>query len=98
MNSVNKEWKFTMELCGDFGDNRLPTLSFSIWHDNSGLRHSYLEKPTLVVERSAMGRHNIMNITINELVRRLEILHDDLPQSEVDCGIIKYVKQLVNSE
>ena len=82
MNSVNIDLTFTMELCNDFTDDRLPTLSFSIWQDITGLKHSYFEKSmrnqTLVVERSALGRNSLMNIMSKELVHRLEVLHDDL--------------------
>ena len=44
MNSVCSELKFTMELCQDFPDGRLPTLSFSLWLDKRGINHSYFEK------------------------------------------------------
>ena len=41
MNSVNPDLQFTMELCRDFGDGRLPTLSFSIWPGKDGVEHSF---------------------------------------------------------
>ena len=31
MKSVNSDLTFTMELCQDFNDGRIPTLSFSLW-------------------------------------------------------------------
>ena len=74
MNSVSPDLEFTMELCEDFKDNRLPTLSFSLWKGAEGLCHSYYEKEmknqTLVVERSSMPRHNLMGIMSNEMRRR----------------------------
>ena len=102
MNSVSTDLEFTMELCSDFVDDRLPTLSFNLWQELDGLKHSYFEKSmknqTLLVERSAMGRHSLMGIMSNELVRRLEVLHDSVPQSEIDGVVNKYTQQLVNSE
>ena len=94
MNSVCSELRFTMELCQEFPDNRLPTLSFSLWLGEKGLNHSYFEKSmrnqTLVVARSSMGRQALMSIMSNELVRRLEVL-GELDQNEVDSIIDKYV-------
>ena len=101
MNSVCSELKFTMELCQDFPDGRLPTLSFSLWLDKKGINHSYFEKTmrnqTLVVERSSMGRQALMSIMSNELVRRLDVL-GELEQSEIDSVIDRYIQQLINSE
>ena len=57
-----------------------------------------MKNQTLLVERSAMGRHSLMGIMSNELVRRLEVLHEDLPQREIDEVVNKYTQQLVNSE
>ena len=45
MNSVNIDLKFTMEHESDFGNERLPTLSFEVWSEKEGVRHSYYEKP-----------------------------------------------------
>ena len=44
MNSIHSDLNFTMELCKDFPLERLPTLSFSIWQDIKGLKHTYFEK------------------------------------------------------
>ena len=102
MNSVNKDLRFTMELSSDFPDNRLPTLSFSLWEGENSLKHSYFEKgmrnQTLVVERTSMSRQSIMSIMSNELVRRLSVLDENLEQSERLQVVEKYVQQLVNSE
>ena len=44
MNSINKDLKFTVETEKDFKNERLPTLSFEIWSELEGIRHSYYEK------------------------------------------------------
>ena len=102
MNSISEDLEFTMELSRDFMDKKLPTLSFSLWEGEHGLMHSYFEKSmknqTLVVERSALGRQNIMSIMSNEMQRRLEVIDENLCQSEKDAVIDKYTQQLVNSE
>ena len=102
MNSVNSDLQFTMELHTDFGDNRLPTLSFALWPEGDGLNHSYFEKEmrnqVLVVERSALSRNSIMAIMSNELRRRLEVLGESVNLIEKEKVINKYAQQLVNSE
>ena len=64
MNSVNSDLVFTMELCSDFRDRKLPTLSFSLFMTDKGIEHTYFEKEmknqTLVMERSALGRHQFI--------------------------------------
>ena len=37
MNSVNPDLSFTMEFCKDFPENRMPTLSFSLWPEKDGI-------------------------------------------------------------
>ena len=102
MNSISDDLEFTMELCSDFQDNKLPTLSFALFAGKNGLRHTYFEKSMrnqiLVMERSAIGRQQIMSIMSNELVRRLEVLSIDLEQPEVDEIVNKFTQQLWNSE
>ena len=102
MNSVNKDLEFTMELCTDFEDNKLPTLSFSLYMSENGIEHTYFEKTmknqTLLVERSAIGRQQVMSIMTNELRRRLEVMGDSLHQLERNEIVNKYTQQLVNSE
>ena len=72
MNDINEDLEFTMELCSDFVDNKLPTLSFSLYAESDGLKHTYFEKlmknQTLIVERSAISRQQLMNIMSNELI------------------------------
>ena len=80
MNSINPDLKFTMELCEDFPKNRLPTLSFSIWAEKGGLKHTYYEKSmknqVLLLERTSMSRQSLYSILSNELRRRLETLDE----------------------
>ena len=33
MNLVNKDLRFTTELCEDFADNKTPTLDFKMWFE-----------------------------------------------------------------
>ena len=102
MNSINEDLNFTMELCTDFVDGRLPTLSFSIWQGVDRIEHSYFEKAmknqTLLMARTAMSRHQMINIMSNELIRRLEMVDDCLGQQEKNDIVNKYTQQLVNSE
>ena len=102
MNSINSDLNFTMEMCTDFTDGRLPTLSFSLWQGDQKLEHSYFEKSmknqTLLVSRSSMSRHQIINIMSNELIRRLEVIDCSLDIVEKIKVVNKYVQQLVNSE
>ena len=102
MNSVNEDLDFTMETHLDFPDKRLPTLSFSLWPGQRCIHHSYYEKEMrnqlLVVERTAMGKHSIMSIMSNELMRRLQVIDERLDISETFDVVEKYVQQLVNSE
>ena len=44
MNSVSPDLVFTTETEKEFSNGRLPTLSFQMWSDRSGLRHSFFEK------------------------------------------------------
>ena len=76
MNSVNSDLQFMMKLCSDFPGERLPTLSFSIWMDKEGLKHTYFEKgmknQTLLLERTSMSKNSLYSILSNEMRRRLE--------------------------
>ena len=102
MNSISKDLEFTMELCEDFEDQKLPTLSFSLYLGEDGIEHTYFEKTmknqTLLMERSSLGRQQKMSIMTNELRRRLETLDDNLSQNETISVMDHYIQQLVNSE
>ena len=93
MNSVNSDLEFTMELCTDFEGGKLPTLSFSLYMSNGGIEHTYFEKSmknqTLVMERSALGRNQKMNIMTNELRRRMEVV-GNISQIDKNKIIDKY--------
>jgi len=102
MNYVNDDLKFTMELCKDFPEGRLPTLAFSLWADKEGLKHTYFEKSmrnqVLLLERTSMSRQSLNSILSNELRRRLEVLDDHISDEEANLVIEKFVQQMVNSE
>ena len=102
MNSVSGDLEFTMEICDDFSDKRLPTLSFALYMTKTKIEHTYYEKSmknqTLIVQRSAIGRRQLMSIMTNELRRRLEMIGDGVDQEERDAIVNKYTQQLLNSE
>ena len=62
MNSVNKDLSFTMELCSDFPDKKLPTLSFSLFMGENGIESTYFEKEMknqiLMMERTGTDNGN----------------------------------------
>ena len=99
---INDDLEFTMELCKDFHDEKLPTLSFAIFAGKNGLKHTYYEKPMrnqiLIMERSAISRQQIMSIMSNELVRRLEVISTGLDQTEIDEIVNKFTHQIWNSD
>ena len=86
MNDINQDLQFTMELCSDFEDCKLPTLSFSLYAESEGLKHTYFEKlmknQVLIVSRSAISRQQLMNIMSNEIIRRMEVTSADLCTQE----------------
>ena len=102
MNSINEDLKFTTETEKDFVNLRLPTLSFEVWSENSGIRHSYYEKgmrsQVLTMQRSSMAEKSKYSILVNEIVRRFEVMEDNLPIKEQISIIDHYTKQLRNSE
>ena len=102
MNSINEDLNFTMELCDDFENLRLPTLSFSMWQDVDGLKHTYFEKSmrnqTLLLERTSRSRQSLISILSNELTRCMEVLDERLEKDEIIAVINKFIQQLINSE
>ena len=86
MNSINQDLEFTTELETDFVSQRLPTLSFEIWSDIEGIRHSFFEKPMrsqiLTMQRSAQSERSRMSILVNELNRRFEVVDDTIEVKE----------------
>ena len=101
MNSISPDLHFTIEVTDDFADNKLPTLSFSIWEEIWGLSHSYFEKDVrsqiLLMERSAMSNNSKYSIMTNELRRRFEVMHDRVDFKEKITIVNKYTQQLLNS-
>ena len=56
-----------------------------------------MRNQTLVMERTAMDRQEIMAIMTDELTRRLQVIDEKLDRKEVIEIIDKYVQQLKNS-
>ena len=102
MNSINGDLQFTMEICKDFLGEKLLTLSFSIWPEFNGLKHTYFEKSmrnqVLLVERTAMSRQALYNVLSNELRRRMEVLDEEISEKDMLEVVERFVQQLVNSE
>ena len=101
MNSINPDLKFTTETEVDFKNQRLPTLSFELWSERQGLKHSYFEKDmrsqVLTMQRSSMAEQSKFSILVNELVRRFEVMSASLEESEQISIVNHYTKQLRNS-
>ena len=101
MNTVNEDLKFTMEHESDFDNKRLPTLSFEIWSDKNGIRHSYYEKPmrnqVLTMKRSSMSENSKTSILTNELNRRFLMMDREISIEEKIEKVDKFTQQLINS-
>ena len=73
MNDVMEDLSFTVEVPEDFENERLPTLDFSLWMEDGIITHTYFQKemktPFVIMEKTAMGRHQIMEIMSNETTR-----------------------------
>ena len=82
-------------------NGKLPTLLFNLYMGEEGIIHDYYEKDmknqVLLMERSAIGRQQLMSIMSNELRRRLIVIRDEIPQNERNLVVAKYTQQLVNS-
>ena len=78
MKDINEDLRFTTEVEEDFESKILPTLSFEIWCDKEGIKHSYFEKPMhsqiLTMSRSSQAENSKFSILVNELSRRFEIM------------------------
>ena len=101
MNSISEDLKFTTETENDFSKNRLPTLSFEMWSEKEGLRHSYFEKgmrsQIMTMKRSSQSEQSKVSILVNELTRRFDVLDEKIEINE-KIGIINhYTQQLLNS-
>ena len=101
MNSINSDLKFTTEKEEDFKNGRLPTLSFQMWSELDGIRHSYFEKEmraqVLTMEKSSQADQSKISILVNELVRRFEVMDDKLEKKEQIEVIDHFTRQLKNS-
>ena len=101
MNSVSPDLIFTTETETDFQNGRLPTLSFQLWSEKKGIRHSFYEKEMrsqiLTHKKSSQSEQSKYNILVNELCRRFEVLDKDIPVEEKVMIVDHYTQQLVNS-
>ena len=101
MNSVSEDLMFTTETEDDFNNKRLPTLSFQVWSEKSGLRHSYFEKDMraqiLTMKKSSQSEQSKYSILVNELTRRFEVVDKDIDVEERVSIVDHYTQQLVNS-
>ena len=101
MNAVSPDLVFTTETEADFQNKRLPTLSFQIWSDETGIRHSFYEKEMrsqiLTMKNSSQSEQSKYSILVNELTRRFEVLDSRIEISEKIEIIDHYTQQLVNS-
>ena len=93
MNSICPEY--------DFDKKRLPTLSFELWSEKDGLRHSYFEKDmrsqVLTMKKSSMSEQSKFSILVNELHRRFEVLDRKISIEEKISIVDHYTQQLINS-
>ena len=101
MNSINSDLKFTTESEVDFENGKLPTLSFQLWSEYEGIRHTYFEKEmraqVLTMQKSSQGEQSKISILVNELVRRFEVMDDKLEIGEQIKIIDHFTTQLKNS-
>ena len=101
MNDINEDLKFTTEIEEEFDNRRLPTLSFEMWCDKDGIRHSYYEKPMrsqiLTMERSSQAESSKFSILANELTRRFEMMDKNIDIEEKIDVVNHFTQQLVNS-
>ena len=86
----------------DFENERLPTLDFSLWMKDGLITHTYYQKemktPYVIMERSAMGIKQKMEILSNELNRRLtNVDSEKLGNTEIIIVIEQFTQELKNS-
>merc|ERR1711963_60897 len=78
MNDINGDLSFTRETEDNFENKRLLTLSFEMWCDETGIRHSYYEKlmrsQMLAMNKSSQSENSKFSILVNELSRRFEMM------------------------
>ena len=102
MNSINPDLTFTTETENDFENLRLPTLSFQLWSDKTGLRFSYFEKSMrsqlLTMSRSSQSEKSKISILVNELNRRLSMVDENVSEEERVEIVDHFTQQLINSE
>ena len=97
MCDISSDLEFTTETESDFHKKRLPTLSFELWSEKEGVRHSYFEKEmrsqVLTMKRSSQSEQSKYSILVNELGRRFEVLDSRISLKE-KIEILFFVKQI----
>ena len=99
MNSINPDLRFTTECQEDFEHERLLTLDFEMWLTETGVKHSYFQKPMktplVLMERSGMSYQQKFQILSKERNRRMSnILTAEICQSEINTKIEQYICEL----
>ena len=86
MNSVMPFLTFTGECPSDFPDNRLPTLDCNLFVSGQKIFHTFFEKPMRsdksIDVKSALPQNTIFSSLRQEVIRRLQNMHLDLPLVE----------------
>ena len=98
-NSINPDLEFTAETASDFGDNRLPTLDFSIWLENRMVNHSFYQKPMKtslqIMKGSAVSQHQKIQILANDIVRKLSNVNVGyVPEGEIGKVMEENIQEL----
>ena len=108
MNSVFNHIRFTSEVPGDFENNRLPTLDFSMWigkdhiqegeNKNGKIIYNFYEKEInskfCVMERTAMSENSKTSTLSQDLIRRMMNTSELVDQQERNATIEKYIDKL----
>ena len=102
MNCISLDLQFTTETEHDFENKRLPTLSFQMWSEREGIRHSYFEKEmrsqVLTMKLSSQSEQSKFSILVNELQRRFEVMDEKISIDEKTEIVDHFTQQLVNSK
>ena len=101
MCNVSSDLQFTTETEKDFSNGRLPTLSFQLWSEKGGIRHTYYEKSmrsqVLTQKLSSQSEQSKYSILVNELTRRFEVMDKNISVEERTEVVDHYTQQLKNS-
>ena len=101
MNSMMSFLNFTVEVCDDFLDRKLPTLDVKIWVKDGIIEYEFFEKPmsanTVLHAKTALSEQVKFSSLTQEVVRRLLHTSRRLPGStRLDC-LESLSQKMVNS-